>query len=83
MWAIVNREKDYTNGVGLKIEGAVSFLCESTKDIFDGPYCLTEYAKKSNDVGIGSSATVIETAEVYIYSPSKKWLKYGGVSIKN
>lgn len=83
MWAIVNREKDYTSGAGIKIEGAITFLCETVDDVLTGPNSLTEYAKKTADVGIGSSATIIETAEVYIYGPSKKWLKYGGVSIKN
>ena len=83
MWAIINREKDYVNSAGLKIEGASEFLCETTADIFEGPNCLADYARKNKDVGIGSSATIIETAEVYIYSPSRKWLKYGGVSVKN
>ena len=37
----------------------------------------------SSKVGIGSRALVIPTGNIYMFSPSKKWVKYSGVSILN
>ena len=82
MWAIVNREKDYTSGAGIKIDGASGFLCETVDDVLNGPNSLAEAVKKDKSIGVGSTATIISTGEVYILGPSKTWIKYGGVSIK-
>lgn len=83
MWARINKGKDFINSMGLKIEGASEFLCESVEDIFEGPNSLEEFAKRDRETGIGSTATIISTAEVYVLSPSRKWMKYGGISVKN
>lgn len=75
MYAKINSEKNYINGLGVEIIGASYFLCDNEDDIATLP--------ASSKVGIGSRALVIPTGNIYMFSPSKKWIKYSGVSILN
>ena len=75
MYAKLNSEKNYINALGVEIIGASYFLCDSEDDIKTLPV--------SSKVGIGSRALVIPTGNIYMFSPSKKWVKYSGVSILN
>lgn len=75
MYARINSEKNYINALGVEITGASYFLCDSEDDIASLP--------TSQYVGIGSRALVIPTGAIYMFSPSRKWIKYAGVSILN
>lgn len=73
MYAVVETKDDYYNALGARIKGASFFLCEEAGDI----------AKLPTKVGIGSRALVIPTGEIHMLGPSRKWIKYAGVSIMN
>lgn len=75
MYAKLNSEKNYINNLGVEIIGASYFLCDNEEDVANLP--------TGKDVGIGSRALVIPTGSIYMLSPSKKWVKYSGVSILN
>ena len=75
MYAKLNSEKNYINNLGVEIIGASYFLCDNEEDVANLP--------TGKDVGIGSRALVIPTGNIYMLSPSKKWVKYSGVSILN
>ena len=75
MYAKLNSEKNYINALGVEIIGASYFLCDSADDIASLP--------TSQQIGIGSRALVIPTGAIYMFSPSRKWMKYAGVSILN
>ena len=75
MYAKLNSERNYINALGVEIIGASYFLCDSEKDIDSLP--------TSQQIGIGSRALVIPTGAIYMFSPSRKWMKYSGVSILN
>ena len=75
MCANLNSEKNYINGRGVEIIGASYFRCDNEDDVATLPV--------SAKVGIGSRALVIPTGSIYMFSPSKKWVKYSGVSILN
>ena len=75
MYAKLNSEKNYINNLGVEIIGASYFLCDNEEDVENLP--------TGKDVGIGSRALVIPTGNIYMLSPSKKWVKYSGVSILN
>ena len=75
MYAKLNSERNYINNLGVEIIGASYFLCDNEEDVANLP--------TGNDVGIGSRALVIPTGSIYMLSPSKKWVKYSGVSILN
>lgn len=75
MYAKLNSEKNYINELGVEVLGASYFLCDSDEDIKDLP--------TGSNIGIGSRALVIPTGNIYMLSPSKKWVKYSGVSILN
>ena len=71
MYARINKDNNYRNSIGLLVEGASEYLCDNENDIENLP----------TSVAVGSSATCIENGSTFIFAPSKKWLKYGGVSI--
>ena len=75
MYAKLNSEKNYIIGLVVDIIGASYFLCDNEDDVATLPV--------SAKVGIGSRALVIPTGSIYMFSPSKKWVKYSGVSILN
>ena len=75
MYAKLNSEKNYINNLGVEIIGASYFLCDNEEDVANLP--------TKEDIGIGSRALVIPTGSIYMLSPSKKWVKYSGVSILN
>ena len=74
MYANVETKDDYYNALGAKIKGASLFLCEEEGDIEKLP---------TSKVGIGSRAVVIPTGAIYMFGPSRRWIKYAGVSIMN
>ncbi len=73
MYTAVETKDDYYNTLGVKIKGASFYLCEEEGDI----------TKLPTKVGIGSRALVIPTGAIYMLGPSRKWIKYAGVSIMN
>lgn len=75
MYAKLNSEKNYINELGVEIAGASYFLCDSEDDV--------EQLPKGRNIGIGSRALVIPTGNIYMFSPSRQWTKYSGVSILN
>ena len=74
MYAVVETKEDYYSNIGAIIKGASFFICEEAADVANLP---------TVKVGIGSRALVIPTGEIYMFGPSKKWIKYAGVSIMN
>ena len=73
MYAAVDTKEDYYSALGAKIKGATFYLCEEEGDV----------NKLPKTVGIGSRALVIPTGVIYMLGPSRKWIKYAGVSIMN
>jgi hypothetical protein len=73
MISVVETKDDYYNALGAKIKGASFYLCEEEADVSSLP----------TKVGIGSRALVIPTGSIYMLGPSKRWIKYAGVSIMN
>ena len=73
MYTLVGTKDNYINGLGVTIEGASYFICDSDDDISHLPTTL----------GVGSRAMVIPTGQIYMLSPSKVWTLYKGVSILN
>lgn len=70
-WARISRDVSYYNS-GFRVVGATEFLADTEADIKDLP----------KDISIGSACTCIVEGSTFIFSPSKDWKKYGGVSIK-
>lgn len=62
------------NANGLTIYGSASFIAESPADLDILP--TDEKTAPS-----GSNCLVIPTGEVWMIGPSRKWIKYQGVSI--
>lgn len=74
MWAKISEKASYLNRDGLTIQGAAQYLCEEAADIENLPTAT---------VAVGSSAILIPTGDVYILGPSRRWIKYNGISMLN
>lgn len=73
-FARISLDEGFYNTAHMYVPGASQYICESDDDIAKLP---TDDTK----ITIGSRAMVIPTGEVYIFGPSKKWIKYKGVAI--
>lgn len=84
MWAKINKENPFYTDLGIKVDGASYFLmdCETSTDE-SGAIVIEDVNKLPTNVGVGSKALHIQTALVYMFGPSKKWIKYNGSSILN
>lgn len=50
----------------------VSFVLNSTEEVAGLP------THEGNNVGFGSDATIVPTADIYILTPDDTWTKFGG-----
>lgn len=84
MYAKVSKEDNFYTELGTYVKGASYFLmdCEPKTDE-SGVITIEDVDKLPTDVGVGSKALHIQTALVYMFGPSKKWIKYNGSSILN
>lgn len=71
MFKAVEEERPGIGHTGIIVLGATSFLCDSEEDIANLPV---------KGIGFGSKALIIPTGEIYLFGPSRTWIKYGGVS---
>lgn len=72
--ARVSLDEGFYNTAHMYVPGASQYICESEDDVAKLP-------KDDAKVAVGSRAMVIPTGNVYIFGPSKTWIKYKGISI--
>lgn len=84
MYAKISKENDFYTELGTHVKGVSYFLmdCEPITDE-SGAILIEDVDKLPTNVGVGSKALHIQTALVYMFGPSKKWIKYNGSSILN
>lgn len=73
MYTLVDSKGGYIDSLGTTVAGASFFICDNDSDIENLP----------KRVAVGSRALCIPTGNIYMFSPSKQWVKYKGVSILN
>ena len=77
MYSLVESKNNSVNGLGIEIKGASYYICDA-EDASD-----PDIKNLPTNVGIGSKALCIYTGNIYMLGPSRKWVKYAGVSIMN
>ena len=76
MYARVKQKGITINNVGMAIPEASYFVCDGVEDILFLP-------TDPKDASAGSVAVALDTGDVFMLSPSKKWVKFPGVATLN